>query len=66
MGLVPIYSIPLRYVHKFYILLFSLVYGLCLHIQFSWICAEVALVVLTFEEVLGVRSTGENNSLKSV
>ena len=30
------------------------------------ICAHVTLVVLTHKEVLGVRSTGENNLLRNV
>jgi len=30
------------------------------------ICAQVAFIVLIYKEVLGVRSTGENNLLRSV
>ena len=61
------YSIPEGYVHKFCILFFFwLVWDLCLHIQFLEDMCTSGLGVLTYEEVLAERSTGENDLLKSV
>ena len=65
MGSVPAYSIPRGYAHN-----------LCtFSFDFHWICACIfksrricaqALGVLTYREVLGKRSTGENDLLRSV
>ena len=66
MGSMLAYSIPGGYVHKFCILLFCIVWDLCLHIQFSEDKCTSGLGVLTYKEVLGERSTGENDLLRSV
>jgi len=50
-----------------FVFFFSNLYRVCACIFNSLgICAQVALVFLTNEEVFGVKSTGENNSLRSV
>ena len=51
---------------QFIILLFWLVWDLCLHIQFPEDMRTSGLGVLTYEEVLGERSTRENDLLRSV
>ena len=66
MGFMPTYLVLGGYVHKLYILFFQLVQDLCMYIQFPKDICTNGLGVLTYKEVLGERSTRENDLLRSV